>query len=333
MSDIDEEQALRLARLAKRRSPTAARETPASRSTGIDWSPPSPVIVAEVATVRDAHTDVRVVPSTRRHPAAVAKVVTTGLATTGFLGVIAALAIDGRAAADSASIVAGEGSPTDSQSTIVVLETIHRVVYVDEFGNPLPDPSAVASSTTAGAVVAGVPTTIGAVTAATALSPSTVAPGAIATAVPTGQPVGLPGTPVVGPPTTAPKSTGGSTGGSTAGSTAGSGAAPPATGGGVAAPAPVAQVPVAPAAPAPGSPEPVAPAPATPTPEPAATPAPDPAPAPAATTAPAPAPVATPAPAPEPVVTQAPAPPPTAAPAPPPTAAPPPPACQGTQCG
>ena len=75
--------------------------------------------------------------SRRRHAAAAARVVAVGLSTTGFVVGIASLATaqpEGEIRAESPDATAG---------TIVQTRTVHRTVYVDEQGNPVPeyDPS------------------------------------------------------------------------------------------------------------------------------------------------------------------------------------------------
>ncbi len=73
----------------------------------------------------------------RRHAAAATKVVAVGVSTVGFVAGIASLT---SAHPDGEIQAASEGAPRD---TIVETRTVHRTVYVDEHGNPVPefDPS------------------------------------------------------------------------------------------------------------------------------------------------------------------------------------------------
>src|SRR5207344_2370092 len=85
----------------------------------------------------------------RRHVAAAGRILATGLATSGFLATIASLAT-----ADARSLEAGQA---DAAPTTTVVETIHRVIYVDEFGNRIAAPTTLApldSTTTSTAVEA-----------------------------------------------------------------------------------------------------------------------------------------------------------------------------------
>ena len=83
--------------------------------------------------------------SRRRHPASAAKVLTTGLATSGFLGTVGLLAAHGQAPSTAAPTPAAQ-SATDP-TPIVVTDTVHRTVFVDEFGNPVTPPAAPAALT------------------------------------------------------------------------------------------------------------------------------------------------------------------------------------------
>lgn len=325
MSQLTEEQARRLEKLNSRR-PTASRPaSPVATSSGATrsqagvaaaWDPPQAgsAVATAMQPIVDWHTNVNVVRSGSRHTALAAKFVTTGLAASGFLGAVGSLAMDGAAASEAAAALPG---PNQSPpSTVVVLETVHNVVYVDEFGNPVapptttvPDPAALGPLADAGVVDPLV----------------TLLPGTpvLAPALPTAAPAA--GTQPGGtqpPGATVPRAATGTVGGAPS-------AGPIATG-------PVASSPGGTSAPA-VAPIPTAPTPAVPT---GAAPTPTIAPGtsstPTATTAaPAPAastPTVAPTP-PPPVVTQPPAPPPTTtAPAPPPTTAPAPPACTGSAC-
>ena len=317
-----------------RRASTASREAELEATNGIEtrfagrdviwatrsqagvaaaWDPPQAgsAVATAMQPIVDWHTNVNVVRSGSRHTALAAKFVTTGLAASGFLGAVGSLAMDGAAASEAAAALPG---PNQSPpSTVVVLETVHNVVYVDEFGNPVappittvPDPAALGPLADAGVVDPLV----------------TLLPGTpvLAPALPTAAPAA--GTQPGGtqpPGATAPRAATGTVGGVPS-------AGPIATG-------PVASSPGGTSAPA-VAPVPAAPTPAVPT---GAAPTPTIAPGtsstPTATTAPAaPTPTVAPPP-PPPVVTQPPAPPPTtAAPAPPPTTAPAPPACTGSAC-
>ncbi len=77
------------------------------------------------------------VGSRRRHAAAAARIVAVGLSTTGFVVGIASLAT----AQPDGEI--GAASPDVTSGTIIQTRTVHRTVYVDEQGNPVPefDPS------------------------------------------------------------------------------------------------------------------------------------------------------------------------------------------------
>ena len=119
MAEPDDATAERLARLAERRRRSAR--------------------AGDVGGTRDAHTDVPVLPSGRRHTAAAAKIVTTGLATSGFLGTVGMLAVHGAAPAQSTT--PAQVQPA-TPSTVIVVDTVHRTVYVDEFGNPVTPPAA-----------------------------------------------------------------------------------------------------------------------------------------------------------------------------------------------
>ena len=100
--------------------------------------------------VVDRHTSVRLFGSRRRHVAAAGRILATGLATSGFLGTIASLAT-----ADARSLESKQQADAATPTTLV--ETIHRVVYVDEFGNPIAPPTTLApldaTTTTLAAVV------------------------------------------------------------------------------------------------------------------------------------------------------------------------------------
>ncbi len=95
-------------------------------------TPPTIVIqptdTAAVPVV-DRHTSVRLFGSRRTHVAAAGRILATGLATSGFLATIASLAT-----ADARQL---EAKQADAAPPTTLLETIHRVVYVDEFGNPI----------------------------------------------------------------------------------------------------------------------------------------------------------------------------------------------------
>jgi hypothetical protein len=243
--------------------------------------------------VVDKLTNLKVTKNRRRHAAAAGRVLATGLATSGFFGTITALAQADQHPEKSAD------PATDGN---VVVKTVERTIYVDEFGNPVDPPV----STLPATPLVTDTTVVGAV-----VDPNTTVP--LSTVAGQVLPV-TPAAPVPGAPVAAP----------VPGATTKPGAAPVTTAraGTPAAAAPT-PVPGA-AAPAPAAPAPAAPTPAAPTP--------------AAPTPAAPTPAPTPAPAPAPVVTQPPAPAPTPAPAPPPTtAAPAPattaaPACTGSKC-
>ncbi len=276
MADLDEAQAQRLARLAQRR-PVAAADPSVAAST------PETLLL-------DPRTSVNVVASGRRHTAAAAKILSTGLATSGFLGAVGALALHGASPAPQALSAAADAA---TQPTVIVIDTIHRTVYVDEFGNPVAGPTAdlVRVPTTAPAAL---PIDVVAVPATLATPAVTTLPAILPAAAPLPAPAPAPAVATPAPATPA---------GRTPAPASAAVPAPSAT------PA-AAPVPAPDPAPAPDPTPPAAPAPA-PDPAPAPTPAPAPAPAPAAAPAPAPAPAAAPAPAPAP---------------------PPPPACTGSTC-
>ena len=112
----------------------------------------------------------------------------TGLATSGFLGTITAMA-----QSDIHKDQNDAATPTPSS---VVVKTIQRITYVDENGNPVAPPSSLPGGTVPG-VVDSVPV----VPTATTLVGTPLAPGTPVTTAP-GTPV-APGTPT--PVSTAPK--------------------------------------------------------------------------------------------------------------------------------
>ncbi len=214
----------------------------------------------EVAVV-DRATSLPVMRSRRRHAAAAGRVIATGLATSGFLATVTALA-----QADARAEQAATPAPDSTAVTV-----IEKTIYVDENGNPIAPPASLATAAADPAVTDTVlpgETTVPTATVAGQLPVTTVA----------GQPLPVPA------PAPAPSGGGG--------------------GGGTPAPAPVTTA------------KAVAPAPAPVTTTKAPTPV---------TTAP-PAPVTTKPPA----TTQPPAPATTQPPPPPATTAPP--ACTGSQC-
>ena len=166
---LDPEQAARLARLGQRRAPQA------------------PAAPADEAPVIDKHTNVAVTRTKRRHAAAAGRVLATGLATSGFLGTITAMA-----QSDIHKDQNDAATPTPSS---VVVKTIQRITYVDENGNPVAPPSSLPGGTVPG-VVDSVPV----VPTATTLVGTPLAPGTPVTTAP-GTPV-APGTPT--PVSTAP---------------------------------------------------------------------------------------------------------------------------------
>jgi hypothetical protein len=207
-----------------------------------------PTIRAHVQAV-DGRTSVWLFGSRRRHVAAAGRIIATGLATSGFLATIASLATADARAADS--------QQGESTTPTTVLETVHRVVYVDEFGNSIAPPTTPE------------PVDTSAIPNVTAPDPTTVVdPPAASTTV-------VPATPAVAPTTATPPAS--ST--KPAATPTAKGPAPSATPAPTTTPAPAAT-----AAPAPPSPDP------TPAAEPAPTPAPTTAPAPVPVTAPTPPP-------------------------------------------
>ncbi|TPW11822.1 MAG: hypothetical protein FD127_3004, partial [Acidimicrobiaceae bacterium] len=135
---MENEQADRVAQLAQRRSaaaggakkPTTQRASTSAHAASAHTSP-----TTEEITVIDRQTNVAVTSSARRrHAAAAGRVLATGLATSGCLATVGALA---RAEAPPETAFAGSETP----STVVELETVQRVVYVDEFGNPVAAPA------------------------------------------------------------------------------------------------------------------------------------------------------------------------------------------------
>ena len=327
MSDVDDETARRLARLAQRRAPnrstaSSSVSAPRAASGSAPWGPPSsaatinghaltqmsadssPTVGPASAhlTTNDARSrSRRAAPSGRRHHALAAKVISTGLATSGFLATVGSLATHG--AAPTLSSAPSAGSQTE---TTIITETIHRVVYVDEYGNPVAAPS-----TTDAPVAPSVTTTIRRAAAlpsaavAAVDSSSTIA-GSPAIVTPPisaapGEPVaGLAGVappdttlvavttgaPQAGPSNTVPAST-------SPRRTPAATTPPPAPGdgGSPTAPAPIALAPPSPAAPAPAGPIVAAPVETTaPPPMPAANAAPPPPPPPPTTQPPPPPP-------------------------------------------
>ncbi len=153
-SALNEQQLARLARLGKRGStaaassgavlPTAAAAVATPPPASMRWNPPvgppaadTHIVIEPAATatvpVVDRHTSVRLFGSRRRHVAAAGRILATGLATSGFLATIASLAT-----ADARAL---EAEQADAAPPTTLLETIHRVVYVDEFGNPIAPPT------------------------------------------------------------------------------------------------------------------------------------------------------------------------------------------------
>ncbi|MEY2446421.1 MAG: hypothetical protein QOE00_3001, partial [Ilumatobacteraceae bacterium] len=150
-ADVNAQQAARLAKLGQRNpsskaaaQPAAAHRAPLHADGGAPWSPPAgpPATAAAAASaakiiiepgstsqvpVIDKHTSISLFGSRRRHVAAAGRILATGLATSGFLATIASLA--------TADARAEESKQADVAPPTTMLETIHRVVYVDEFGN------------------------------------------------------------------------------------------------------------------------------------------------------------------------------------------------------
>ena len=250
MTELNEQQLARLARLGTRNphpSPTtAARPAP--------WGPPSgrPVTATPLAAARSTQptrrppvteqpTSVWLFGSRHRHVAAAGRILATGLATSGFLATIASIA--------NADAQALEAKQADAPPPTTALQTIHRVLYVDEFGNPIAAPTSTSP----------LDTTTTAVTTTIAATTTVVDPTATVATV---APLVPPESPAPTPAATKPK-------------------APSATA------APAAAAPPPPPAPEPAPTPAPAPAP-TPAPAPPPTPAPTAAPAPAPTPAPAP---------------------------------------------
>jgi len=88
----------------------------------------------------------------RRHPATVAKVITTGVATSGFLGTIGLLAAHSQTPPSAAAAPIASDPAT---STEIVTDTVHRTVYVDEFGKPVEPPNPAPEAATGSAGSAG----------------------------------------------------------------------------------------------------------------------------------------------------------------------------------
>jgi hypothetical protein len=187
------EQRARLAKLGQRNS-SASPSVDAIGRASTPWGPPAgpPVTVGQIvfdsattATVVDRHTSVRLFGSRRRHVAAAGRILATGLATSGFLATMASLAIaDARTA---------EANQADAATPTTADGTVHRVVHVDESGNPTLPPTTVAQvATSAAAPIATV-----VVESPTATTESTVAPSASPPAT-----KAVPATPV---PAAAPK--------------------------------------------------------------------------------------------------------------------------------
>ena len=181
MTELNEQQLARLAKLGKR-NPSASAATPAANvapaanvqqaatppvathsaaahsPSQVPWSPPAgPAATASSAAatataakvvidpnstsaipIIDRHTNVSTIGSRRRHVAAAGRILATGLATSGFLATIASLA--------TADARAAESKQADAAPPTTLLETIHRVVYVDEFGNPIAPPTTLSAT-------------------------------------------------------------------------------------------------------------------------------------------------------------------------------------------
>jgi hypothetical protein len=224
-TDLNDQQRARLARLNKRGGsstsapaaadvaavPNAAPAIPAV------WDPPAgppgvaaPIVVqpaaAAIVPVVDRHTSIRLFGNRRRHVAAAGRILATGLATSGFLATIASLAT-----ADAREL---ETKQADAATPTTAVETIHRVVYVDEYGNPIAPPTtlaplgAAATPTTVAAVVdplatvdpTAPTTTTGAGPVAAAPAAATAAPGSPS---PSPAPAPAPATPAAPTPAAA----------------------------------------------------------------------------------------------------------------------------------
>ena len=143
-----------------------------------------------VVSVVDRTTNLPVTKSRRRHAAAAGRVIATGLATSGFLGTITALAQADHQATDESN------SPSPDSS--VVVRTVERTIYVDENGNPVAPPSSIA---------AAVDSTLATVPGVTLPLDTTTLPGAPAPTV-----LVVPGAPTPAPaPAPAPAPSGGGT--------------------------------------------------------------------------------------------------------------------------
>jgi hypothetical protein len=128
--DLDE----RLARLA-------ARKTSARTPTATGTSAPA-AASASVTAVPSAATPTR---SRRRHPAAAARILSVGLSSSAFFSIIGAF---GEQNATHASNTAGAlvSLPAASATrapvrTTVVEKVVHHVLYVDQYGRPIPPPT------------------------------------------------------------------------------------------------------------------------------------------------------------------------------------------------
>lgn len=171
------EQLARLAKLGRRNrsaGPSVGAVAPQTQ-----WSPPTgpPMtvdhIVFEPATaattsVVDRHTSVRLFGSRRRHVAAAGRILATGLATSGFLATIASLAVaDARKA---------EANQAEAAAPTTIDGAVHRVVVVDESGNPTAPTTTVAPV----APVATSPTTASTATTIATEPPTSPTTGTVA---------------------------------------------------------------------------------------------------------------------------------------------------------
>lgn len=168
MTEHDHAQAERIRRLMERRggrppAPTSGAPPTPSTPTAPDPESGSAATVREPSTPRRGTPPIAVRPNRRRHVAAAGRVLAAGASASAFLLIVAGLAAHPPAwASGTASGTAGAPEATTAvpttvvppptvppppptlppvPETVVVVEQVHRRVYVDQFGNPV-DPNA-----------------------------------------------------------------------------------------------------------------------------------------------------------------------------------------------
>ena len=175
MTELTEQQLARLAKLGQRNRTELATGAPPA-PVAAPWSPPvgPPATAAPLRTmsttgqvpVVDERTSVWLFGNRRRHVASAGRILATGLATSGFLATIASLA--------TADARAAESQQADASPSTTLVETIHRVLYVDEYGNPIAPPTTLApSDSSAVTTVAAAESTVAPTAAVDPLAPTT----------------------------------------------------------------------------------------------------------------------------------------------------------------